>query len=344
MSSWLIKNYTKKTKLNITNLNIHKEIYLPANIDNSNVNNDIIDYNNYFSIVNKINKTNNNFEFIPKIAFTFWEGKQFSYLHYLTIKSFLFYNPEFKVIIYNTINETDIDSNWDTPEFTKYISNNICNINLLKNISNVSFITINLEDYFKNTINLSVIHKSDIIRIIKLKEHGGIWLDFDILFFKKIPEDLLKLHKNDIGIFKSTEVLLIGLIFSHPNNPIFDYLIEQINKLLNNLLHEKDKYQQFGTRIWTKLLRLNILKNYIKILNNDIVYSYEWNYIDNLYKSNNDITNNSTIGIHWFNGTNISKDYINTTDFNNINPNESVINKYVFKVLQDINNYTEYKE
>lgn len=340
MSSWLNKNNIRKPRVflnsNLLTPSNIPEVIIPHHIDNSNVSNDISDYNIFYTIVNSLNRTDNTLESIPKIAFTFWEGKQFSYLHYLTVKSFTFYNPDFKIIIYNTTHHTDTNPNWKTIEHTKQLSNNIFDISLLQELPNVTFVTINLEDYFPNTSNLSVVHKSDIIRIIKLKEHGGIWFDFDILFLRKVPDNLLKIERNNIGIFKSMDVILIGLIFSHPNNPNLDYLIDKIGRLLNNTLRERDIYQQFGTRIWTKLLGLPVIKNYIKILTNDIVYSYEWNQLDLLYNTNNDIINNHTIGIHWFNGTNISKDYINNTNFNNINPNRSVFNKYIFKVLRDI--------
>jgi hypothetical protein len=337
MSSWLIKKSTKRVfPKQIPSINTPiNNIEIKKNTQSYNEN-EII-----FNIINKLNSLQNNVESIPKIAFTFWEGSQFSYLHYLTIKSFSHYNPDFKIFIYSTNNPTDINSNWNTGEHNIKIINNLFEISLLKNVDNVYFIKINLEDYFPNISNISAIHKADIIRIIKLKEHGGIWFDCDILFYKRVPDDLLNLKKNNIGIFSYENRLPIGFIFSHPNTPLLDYLFVRINNILNGNIIESDKYQQFGVRIWTNLLKVPIINNYITIFPTEVVYSYVWNNVNQLYNTNNDINTDKTIGIHWYNGAEISKKYINYTNFNNINPNTSVMNKYVHKVLYDMNESKE---
>jgi hypothetical protein len=284
--------------------------------------------------VNKaILKNKNNIKEIPKIAFTFWEGKEFSYLHLLTIQSFAFYNPDFKIIIYSTKNNSEINSIWNTTEHKTPIVNNLSDINILKSIKNVEFIEVDLDYYFPNVSITSCVHKSDIIRIIKLKEHGGVWIDFDILFYRKIPDNLLKLRINDIGIFTYHGFVAIGFIFSHKNNPILDYILMLIAIFMKDT---KLGYQSLGTKIWSRLPHIPQFKSYINFLSNDICYSYLWNNLAGLFKNTIDITTDSTIGIHWYNGADIAKEYINNADFSNINPDKSIMDKYVYNVINDL--------
>lgn len=336
MSSWLVKTNTKRT--------LPKQIPDIIAKTNSNEIKQIIEKDSDSDVLFNICNTLNNFEkytkTIPKIAFTFWEGNQFSYLHYLTVKTLSHYNPDFKIFIYSTTNSTDINPEWNTHEHSNKITNNLYSISLLEELDNVYFIKINLDDYYLNIKNVSAVYKSDIIRILKLKEHGGIWFDFDILFYKKIPDYLLELNQNNIGIFKYHGVLPIGFILSHPNNVILDYLIHKIKNIINGMSTIND-YQAFGVKIWNNLMNIPPINSNIIIFSNEVIYSYLYDNLNTLYHTTNDITTDKSIGIHWYNGAPISKHYINNIDFNNIDPNSSVMNKYVYKVLQDINESKE---
>lgn len=335
MSSWL-RNNRKPIKRVFKN-NTVSHIELPPK--------DIHYYALMADIVNKLNNTENNIREIPKIAFTFWEGKEFSYLHYLTVKSFSLYNPDFQIIIYSSINSEELNNNWNTNEHNNSIKNNIVDISMLSDLPNVKFIKVDLTVYFPdypNINNLSPVYKSDILRIIKLKEHGGIWFDFDILFIKPIPKELLKLGKNTIGIFMYEEHIAIGFIFSHKDNIIYDYLLNKIKNILEKQIFS---YQQFGANIWTELHSLLIIKTFINLLSNSIVYSYLYFNLNLLYGSMEDVTTRETIGIHWYNGVSMSKDYINRTDFSLVklkDYNSCIMDSFILKVLVDIQS-TEFK-
>lgn len=331
MSSW-IKSDLRKKNINDSQINNNNR-----STDNS-VSISEATYNTcIFNTINKCNSINNVVNEIPKIAFTFWEGDQFSYLHLLTIKSFAFYNPDFKIIIYNTPTTTNT-MEWKTPEHKISIVNNLTDINLLKSIKNVEFITIDMEEYYPGINNISSVYKSDIIRIIKLYEHGGIWIDFDILFNKKLSDNVLQIPQNNIGIFTYHNYLAIGYILSHPANPLLELLLHDVSNILNN--KEYDNYQVFGTRIWSKLANIPVINTYITILPNTIVYPYHCYNLDLLYKTNNDLLTENTTGIHWYNGADITKHYINNTNFDMIDPNRSVMDKYVYNVIKDLDRCT----
>ena len=119
---------------------------------------------------------------IPKIAFSFWEGPEFTYLNYLTIFSFAKYNPDYRIIIYTT-NDTPICDKTMFQSVVKY--HNLYDFNELRKIPNVEVQVVNIKDLINYDGVLTPVWKSDIIRIWKLYEHGGIYLDFDILNYIK---------------------------------------------------------------------------------------------------------------------------------------------------------------
>jgi hypothetical protein len=337
MSSWLIKKQSKQRRFpdQPTNVVSSPLVSRPPEQKQMNKPQDIvIDKSVLFQIVNQVNDTPNTVEDLPTIAFTFWEGKEFSYLHLLTVQSLAHYNPDLTIIIYSSEVETDIHSTWTTNEHGVSITNNLSDISLLRTIKNVQFVKVNMDMYFPGLSNMSCIHKSDVLRIMKLKEHGGIWFDFDILFFRPITPSLLRLRRHDIGIFKYEEHIAIGFIFSHPNNPIFDYLIAAIAQLLGK--NSASEYQSLGSRLWDRLLTLPIIQSHIQLLPNDICYSYTAIQVHSLYYSNKDITSQDTIGIHWYNGSIHSKNYINQANFENLLLGRCVMDKYVHQVIRDM--------
>jgi mannosyltransferase OCH1-like enzyme len=339
--SWARHNFNKTRQLNNVNRINNTGSISPINIanNNKNINSIIKDIVNdkYFikDISDKISLKLNNTKSIPKIAFTFWEGSEFTFLHYLTIKSFIQYNPDYKIIIYSTEDTSEINKTWTTDEHEYKIKNNLYDINKLKEFSNVEFVICDIKKYFPElNVNLSCIHKSDIIRILKLYEHGGIWIDFDILFFKQIPEIYLNLKENNIGIFKynNQTSIPIGLIFSHKNNIILESMIDIIKNIIKHTDYMKH-YEIFGTHIWSSILNLQTITPYVSYYPVKLCYAYMYDKLNDLYYTNNNLLDKDSVCIHWYNGSPITKKYINDTNFNNIQPN-SIFNSIIYKLLQ----------
>jgi mannosyltransferase OCH1-like enzyme len=258
---------------------------------------------------------------IPSILFTYWEGDQLSILHYFSLYSVCKYNLNFKIIIYTSKNLTSKFIEWKTGEHS--VKFNECYslddfvkiINNQKNI--IEVIPIDFEQEYKINNDISCVHKADIIRIIKLYEHGGIWFDMDILFIKPIPKNLLE-DESELLLFLDCETVPTGLIFSSKMNKF----IEQMYKfILNNNLN-LNSYQILGPHCWNHFYNNNSTNTSIKILPNEYAYPYNWITIKNFFDLNDEsFIKNNTFCIHWFNGGSNTKEFINKFDKNNITNN-----------------------
>jgi len=272
---------------------------------------------------------------IPKIVFTYWEGEQLSELHYLTIYSLHKYNPELDIIIYTDENPKNIFREWNTSQHSIDIQKTIPLSKLVEVNPNKIFlrlINFNNDYHFDN--NISIVFKADFIRIAKLYEHGGIWFDMDILFVKKIPDFFFK---EDIQafIFNYSRTIPTGFLASIPKLKYLENLYNLSLQIIKN--KELNIYQKIGPDLWIKeykKLGRKAIKN-IKILESNLVYPFFWNQLDNLFKNNSALPEN-TFGIHWYNGADVTKEFINQFDINNINPENSTIYNLIFQIKKNI--------
>lgn len=266
---------------------------------------------------------------IPKIVFTYWEGEQLSELHYLTIYSLHIYNPELDIIIYTDENPKNIFREWNTHQHLIDIQKTISLSKLIQvNPTKICIIPINFNNDYQFDNNISIVFKADFIRIAKLYEHGGIWFDMDILFVKPIPDFFFK---EDIQafIFNYSRTIPTGFLASIPKSKYLENLYNLSLQIIKN--KELNVYQKIGPDLWIqeyKKLGKKIIKN-IKILDSNLVYPFFWNQLDNLFKNNSALPEN-TFGIHWYNGADVTKEFINQFDINNINPENSTIYNLIF--------------
>ncbi|NBR60033.1 MAG: hypothetical protein EBT86_00015 [Actinobacteria bacterium] len=262
---------------------------------------------------------------IPKIAFTYWEGDEFSFLNELTVHTFIYFNPDFKVIIYIPEKKSSNHKCWDTNEQKLQIPKT-GSLENLKKYSNVEFVEINIEKIVGINYDLTSVHRSDYLRLLKLYEHGGFWFDFDILFIKNIPNNYLMSDKLNVIKYNHYDIIPIGFVWCNKNNS----LIKKILMDAEQILYEKVPvdYQILGAPLWRKILNLS---NDYEIHKQQVIYPFLWHEPEKIFFENYIDISELCIGIHWFNGNNITRQYLR--DIKNIRlEKNNFINSYIKKL------------
>lgn len=282
---------------------------------------------------------------IPRIIFTYWEGDQLSELHYLTIYSLHKYNPELDIIIYTDETPKNILREWNSPEHSIDIQKKIPLSKLIEiNPNKIRVIPINFQKEYDFNNNISIIFKADFTRIAKLYKHGGIWFDMDILFVKPIPDFFFQ-EEVDSFIFIYENVIPTGFLASIPKSKYLEKLYKGSLEIIKN--KKLNNYQKIGPIIWIEKYNKLDEKENIKILDNNLVYPFIWNELDNLFSKPNITISENTFGIHWYNGAIQTKKFINNFDIDNINPNNSLIEKIIYKMnnfIEDVEDVEDVKE
>lgn len=320
------------------------------NKDLWNVNNNIflekLSYQNIpssFPIPIKYMKRDKFYDNIPKIFNCYWYGNQFSYLNYLCLETFKFYNPDWTINLYRPKNgEHKLVTWWSNEQRTEYTGKNYfdCIEKLKINMIDIDFADIG----FKN--EASDVHKSDYLRWYLLYNYGGLWSDLDILYTKPI-DDLIKTSANDnhdVGLYYFDGVFPIGFIYSIPKHDMFKKLLESVN-----IYYDSNEYQCIGAVMWGKLWgtdkKLKEQYDNIYILDKDTIYPYRWNEDKHFfYEKNVEWLKENTIGIHWYNGGVNAKKYCSDNDFTSLETTINIlINHFILiKLNKYYKNFIEY--
>ena len=298
---------------------LHKSNFITTtntiNEKNSLTKNNDTENEKLYKKVKNVHKRNN---FIyPKLLFLYWDGSPLSYLNYLTVESFNEYNPEWKIILFNPTIKKDLIS-WKTCE-QKLRYNKKCFLYKLNYINNVTSINIDLNKIgFYDTA--CEVHQSDYFRYYILEKYGGLWSDFDIIYTSSIEEKMN--FKEDSVIFHCTGYHNLN---DKKNSPTFKYypigmfLTKKKSKLFNFILnktfdyYDVNQYQCIGASMWNDLFKeyedVYKIDKSIKILDNTYYLPWQCNELEEFLVKKDNILPNTTVGIHWFNGGVLSKQY-----------------------------------
>lgn len=279
-----------------------------------------------------VNKNNWLLPEIPKIMNFYWDGSNMSYLQYLTVVSFHKFNPDWQINIYEPTVKFDKKTWYTSEQKMEYTGEDYYpKVKSLEyvNIIEFDFSTINVDE------NIPEVFKSDLLRWYLLDTIGGGWSDMDILYIKSLNN--LNLEGTMLrGDIKSTNTAIvfdgfhhiIGFYLTKPGTGFFKSIFEVAK---NSLI--PSEYQSVGSRLLMRMYpNMSTLLNKHQDINfsnlpMDVVYSYDDSKINMLFNTTDDsLVTNRTIGIHWYNGSNISKEFNNLYNPKNKNINNVLTN------------------
>jgi len=268
---------------------------------------------------------------LPKILHLFWDGSPMSYLNYLTLETFYFYNSEWEIKIYTPLSPPPPPNYTDGEQSEPYTGPDYWD-----KASNLPYV-----DVYKMDItelgypNLPSVQQSDIFRWWVLASIGGIWSDFDILYTDSVPKTLLPKNYNSSSCYVHSREegghFKIGFLASYPGNDFFLSALGTCKYKYNMLLARKESnsrlqdYQIFGKEIYDTLVgNLNNLKTNFPKTHNiecDLVYPVlsDNKSLKILFTENVKLDLSESIGVHWYNGSNIARAYINNLEHNKNN-------------------------
>ena len=212
---------------------------------------------------------------IPKIIhFIYFGYTEFTFIHYFAIKTAHDNNPTYKIYLYNYTEPTN--NIWWT---------------LTKNYVEIIY-TEPPEEIFNNKLN-NFAHKADIIRLKKLIEHGGIYLDIDIWTMKSY-DNLLDTSKSCIMGYQASNTQFEGLcnavIIAKPQSNFLKIWLEN--------------YKNFNNTEWDKhsvYLPLELSKKYselIEIKSQEAFFPVSWWEFEDLFKKDNTTQLTNSYCIH----------------------------------------------
>ncbi len=255
-----------------------------------------------------------NYERVPSILFSYWDGSALSYLNYLTFVSFRVYHPDWRIQLYvpTVRNKT---MTWGGKEQKTPYTGRDYMPDLLR--LGIEIISVNFADRKFGGIDwmnrVSEVFKSDYLRLCVLASQGGVWTDMDILYLKSLGRMDIRTDL-DIGVcvHPTRDHYSIGFLMSSPNSPYFEEL-----RQLAVRSFDRSEYQSIGCILfktaypdWTQIA---VKYPHLKVVNIpfQLIYPVEWNALNRMYRSPdaNFVTPN-TVGVHWFNGADDTKSFV----------------------------------
>ncbi|HYH03953.1 MAG TPA: hypothetical protein VEC37_12680 [Bacillota bacterium] len=245
---------------------------------------------------------------IPKIAHFYWGNDSISYLRFLSIYSFKKFNPDWEIRLYFPVVKYRGVKTWGTPEHSGQFSG----LDYMPELLNLPIekIAVDFTDYGLDN-NVPESFKADFLRWHLLATVGGLWSDFDIIYFR--PMDHLGLNKAHYK-FLDTIVCLreipgevyhsIGFLLGAPENRYYQFIFKQIASFIN-----LGNYQSIGSSIPNTYfpsitsIRERFPDLHLANLPMDVVYPIDYTMVPYLFHTGYlHYLSEACIGLHWFAG------------------------------------------
>lgn len=252
---------------------------------------------------------------IPKIAHFYWGGQRLPYLRFLTIKTFLKLNPDWKAIFWYPEYPV-IKATWDTGELDYDVECDDYMPELLKLPIEKHAVDI---DFIKE---MPEVHKSDYMRLLLLSTIGGLWSDMDIFYFKPMVNLEVNTKENkDSNTFVCVSEYghSISFLMASENNKKFKNLLDTVK-----MVYDKEKYQCIGSTMYNRVYRTANAMGAINI-RMDAVYPHDADHIIEILDGTPPNFTNKTIGIHWYAGHPLWCKFFRETNGGLINLEDNII-------------------
>lgn len=217
---------------------------------------------------------------IPKlIHLIYLKGIEFSDFHYGCVKSMIKHMPDYKIVIYNDIEPVD-NKYWN--DLKQYVS-----IEYIKPPEE-------FDEYPLKYIQ----YKADVIRLEKLYEHGGIYLDLDMLIIKNF--DSIINSGKDFYISEEGakgDGLINSFIASKPNNGFIKKWLETFKiglRMDNWAYHIRESNKLLLDKKKHYLVKYNI-----EILESKHFFPFKWMEYDKFVNIEENL-NDDVYGVHLF--------------------------------------------
>ncbi len=276
-------------------------------------------------------------ENIPRVVHLYWGNDTISFLRYLTVLSFKKFNPDWQIKLYFPKIRYQGDYTWSSVhqkvEFRggDYIDK-LLDMEIDK--IEIDFAELGINDNIPETF------KSDFLRWYILSTEGGLWSDFDIIYFKPISHLYVNQEVNkDVNTLicfnKDPGYHSIGFLMSSPDNEFYKFIYEK-----SHISFDLQEYQSIGYNLLNEqfpdLASIKNKCNNINLANLklDVVYPLDHNRIPYIYYGNhtNYITTD-TIGIHWYGGHPEAGKFENLLTENNFYAYDNVISKIIAEII-----------
>ena len=259
---------------------------------------------------------------IPKIVHVYWGGGVLYYLRFMTVKTFMKYNPDWEIRFYYPKHHVK-EISWINPEQKFQVIADDFTEELMK--LPITKIEVDFNDYGLSN-DMSEVHKSDYIRLQLLSTVGGVWSDMDIMYFNPMSWFYLNDPQyKDIETFYCDHHYghSVGFLMGCENNKFFGYLREK-SKLNFN---ERD-YQTIGARLYKQYFPTQESINQLTPSYNismDTVYAHDATYFPEILSQNKTKFTNKSLGLHWYAGSPLWRDFIEDTNGGQYNLPNNVI-------------------
>ena len=245
---------------------------------------------------------------IPKVAHFYWGGDTLPYLRYLTLHSFIKYNPDWTVKLHRPKTLGAIAPTWRSNEQKQTTNTHKVSTDYSDEIKRLGikeiFHIFRSEYGFSDSAH--EVHKSDYLRWRLLASEGGVWCDMDILFTRPMvhmidntPENA---NVNSCVCTYKDGCHAIGFLMSSENNPFYKDVAEKSKKAFNQRNYQSIGSVMFG-RFYRNEQKIRRISSEIVPLYINLKTVYSITHINDFLSLDNSIDQYpDAIGFHWYGG------------------------------------------